>query len=95
MNNVIVISALIFMSSVMPAVASAATVRGTGRNYTGAVYATVKDACSAAAVAAQKSLSQKCGLINGTVAGEVKIVLDPSATEFEGSCIAFAEADCR
>jgi predicted small secreted protein len=95
MKNILVISALVLASTIASSMASAVTVRGSGRYYTGAVYKTIKDACNAATQEAQASLAQKCGILSGTVRAESKITLDPVVTAYEGFCTAFADADCQ
>lgn len=91
MKNVLVISALVLASSV----ASAVTVRGTGRYYIGGEIKTVKQACSSAVTAAEKSLADKCALLGGQTRNEANITLDPAATKYEGFCTAYAEANCE
>lgn len=92
MKNVLVISALILASSM----ASAVTVRGSGRLYTnGASIKTVKDACSSASTAAQDSLASKCALLGGELSSEAKVSVDPVAGQYESFCTAYAEANCQ
>ncbi|MCM2354820.1 MAG: hypothetical protein NDI63_14465 [Pseudobdellovibrio sp.] len=92
MKNILVISALVLASSI----ASAVTVRGSGRLYANnTTIKTVKDACSAATQSAEKSLNEKCSLLGGQVSSDVKLTVDPVATSYESFCTAYAEANCQ
>lgn len=92
MKNVLVISALVLASSI----ASAVTVRGTGRLYANnTTIKTVKDACTAASQEAQKSLNDKCALLGGQVSSESSLTVDPVATKYESFCTAYVEANCQ
>lgn len=91
MKKLLVISALVLASSI----ASAVTVRGSGRFYTTTSIKTVKDACNQATQAARQSLTDKCTSLEGTVRSQDRITLDPVVGTLESFCTAYAEADCQ